>query len=143
MTTNRSFHFDVAPAVFWSAISAVDRYQSWWPWLRRFDAEPLSAGARWACEVQPPLPYRVRFDVDLVEVHEPEWIRVEIRGDIVGSAGLEVADAGSGCDVHLRSSLSPRNPFLGLIGGLAPRLVRFGHDWVMETGARQFTREAI
>lgn len=143
ITTDRRYQFDVAPATFWAAISAVDRYQSWWPWLRRFEAERLCSGARWRCEVQPPVPYRVRFDLAFHEVVKPERIRVSVEGDIVGSATLAVLDAGSRCEVCLQSSLAPANRVLGLVTGLTPRLAHFGHDWVMDTGAREFMNRAI
>ena len=45
----------------WSLISEVSQYRSWWPWLRAFDAVALAAGEEWRCEVQPPVPYLVRF----------------------------------------------------------------------------------
>lgn len=143
ITTERRYQFDVAPEEFWGAISAVDRYQSWWPWLRRFEAERLGSGERWSCEVQPPVPYRVRFDIQFHEVVELERISVIVDGDIVGTASLVVTGAGQCCEVRLRSSLAPANRVLGVVTGVVPRLAQFGHDWVINTGAREFTSRAL
>ena len=52
-------------------IADVGAYQSWWSWLRIFDGQGLTAGDEWRCEVQPPLPYPVRFRVLIDQVAAP------------------------------------------------------------------------
>jgi hypothetical protein len=42
----------------------------------------------------------------------------------------------------LQSSLAPGNTALPLVSRFAP-LARFGHDWILDSGARQFTARAI
>ena len=66
--SDQRHRFDVAPDELWAAMASVDRYREWWPWLRRFDAAGLVAGEVWTATVQPPLPYRVSFDLHLTEV---------------------------------------------------------------------------
>ena len=72
----------------WEQISALDNYRSWWPWLRRFDARSLAAGEEWRCEVQPPLPYIVRFQVAIEKVDAPALVHALVLGDVVGDATL-------------------------------------------------------
>jgi uncharacterized protein YndB with AHSA1/START domain len=130
-------------AQVWDVISDVDAYRSWWPWLRRFQASGLTEGDRWRCEVQPPLPYIVRLEVHLVSVEVPARIEAEITGDVVGKAKLTLVEEGEGCVAELSSTLAPRSAHLRWVARLASPVARFGHDWVLESGARQFIQRAI
>ena len=50
--SDRDWVFDVGPAELWSAMTEIESYPSWWPWLRRFDpGEGFEVGAAWRCEV--------------------------------------------------------------------------------------------
>lgn len=141
--SDRTFRFGVTPEAFWDASSGVEHYRRWWPWLRSFDATALAVGQVWSCVVQPPLPYALRFDLTLDEVVAPSLVRATVAGDIVGSATLRIEAIDGGCEVRLRSALSPRNDILRVAAALARPIVRFGHDWVLDTGARQFGDRAL
>jgi hypothetical protein len=143
LASDRRYLFPVPPDVFWAAIGATEHYQRWWPWLRRFDASGLVAGDVWRCVVRPQLPYTVRFAVHLGEVIHPTLVTARVDGDIAGTARLVVAPHDEGCDVRLTSTLAPSNRAFGLIAALARPLVRRGHDWVLDTGARQFATRAL
>ncbi len=122
----------------WEQISAVSNYRTWWPWLRRFDGHSLAAGEVWRCAVQPPLPYIVRFQVAIEKVEAPALVYAQVLGDVVGDATLELEEAGSGCQATLTSALAPGNSALRLVSRFATPLARRGHDWVLDSGARQF-----
>lgn len=121
----------------------VGSFQRWWPWLRRFEADSLDAGETWTATVQPPLPYRLSFALHLTEVDAPRAITVEVTGDIEGAAELEVTPIESGCELHFTSELAPSNPGLRAVARFAAPVVRFGHDWVLDAGLRQFRRNAL
>jgi hypothetical protein len=141
--SDRRFRFDAERAVVWAAVASVDRYQEWWPWLRDFDGAALREGERWRCQIRPPLPYRLRFDVVLVQVLEHQLVQARVEGDITGWARLTAVDRGSGCEVRLMSTLSPTNRTLRLLSRVARPVVTFGHDRVLETGASAFRRSAL
>jgi uncharacterized protein YndB with AHSA1/START domain len=141
--SDRSFTFTSDPDTVWQAIARTDRYRTWWPWLRAFDGGILQTGERWGCEVRPPLPYPVRFVVVLDEVEAPARVASRIEGDIRGSAVLTLARHDVGTRLQLTSSLEPTNTLLRSLGALGRPLARFGHDWVITTGARQFARAAF
>jgi hypothetical protein len=143
-TSDRRWRFPVAPAELWGHITATGSYVQWWPWLRRFDpGEGLCAGAVWACVVQPPLPWRVRFTVELERVDPHRRAVARVRGDIEGNAVLTVVAAAGGSEARLRSSLRPAQPLMRRVARLARPLVRWGHDWVLDAGARQFAARAL
>ena len=101
-------------------------------------ADGLAAGEEWRCEVQPPMPYIVRFRVAIEKVDAPALVYAQVLGDVVGDATLELEEAESGCQATLTSALAPGNAALRLVSRFAAPLARFGHDWVLDSGARQF-----
>lgn len=140
LRSDRSFRFERPRSAMWDAFTQVDEYRAWWPWLASFDGESFDAGERWRCEVSPPLPYSLHFDVTLTEVVPRQIVRARIDGDIEGWAELSAADREAGCELRLRSALSPRNRVLRLVALGARPVARFGHDWVLDSGVRQFRR---
>jgi uncharacterized protein YndB with AHSA1/START domain len=143
ITNQRRYTIPVAKEAVWALISDVDAYRTWWSWLRVFEAGALRAGEEWRCEVQPPLPYPVRFRVALEHVEGPVLVRARVSGDVVGTATLTLEDGDEGCVVCLESSLAPGNSTLRLVSRLASPIARFGHDWVLDSGARQFIARAV
>ena len=140
--SDRRFHFDDDPPQVWERMSDVGQYRTWWSWLREFDATALVEGQVWRCRVQPPVPYAVRFTVTLDEVEERRWVAATVRGDVEGYASLELVPVRRGTYVHLVSSLSPRHPALRALALVGRPIVRRGHDWILDTGARDFDRRA-
>ncbi len=126
-------------------MSSVAAYRSWWPWLVGFDAEALRAGAVWQCVVQPPVPYRLRFSLTLHHVVPMTTVEAVVTGDVVGTALLQLADGDrpSCTEVRLSSALSPGNRALRAVALMARPVARYGHDWVLDTGARQFGDRAL
>jgi uncharacterized protein YndB with AHSA1/START domain len=128
----------------WGLISEVSQYRNWWPWLRVFDGAALAMGEAWRCEVQPPVPYPVRFRVVIEHIEAPGLVCASVTGDVVGLATLTLDEhAAVGCTATLQSSLAPGNTALQLVSRFAAPVARFGHDWVLDSGARQFTARAI
>ena len=141
--SDRRHSFSVSPDDLWEAMVRVDAYRGWWPWLRSFDAVALAPGEVWTAVVQPPLPYRLRFDIRLAEVEAPRLASAEVSGDIEGTARLEIEPTSNGSELHFVSELAPTNAMFRTIAHLAQPLVRFGHEWVLDTGLRQFRDRAL
>lgn len=142
--SDRAWDFDIGPDQLWERIAAVNRYESWWPWLRRLEAPGgLSQGSEWACEVSPPLPYTVRFRLQLDKVDPGSDVHALVRGDIGGEALLTVEGNGHGSTARLQSQLYPTNLLLRRAGQVARPLIEWGHDWVLDEGCRQFVRRAF
>lgn len=141
--SDRRFRFGAEPDEVWRAISKVEEYRSWWPWLRRFDANSVAEGERWPCTIRPPMPYALHFTVELQEVVAPERIHATVTGDITGEARVTLTAVDGGSEVRLVADLAPANGPLRTVATLAPWLARFGHDWVLDTGFRQFRRRAL
>ena len=93
--------------------------------------------------MQPPLPYAVRFDLVLTEVVEGRAVGARVEGDVRGDAHIEIAPDGEGSALRLTSSLAPTHPMLRAVARVARPIASFGHDWVLDTGFRQFTSRAL
>ena len=145
--SHRRYDFAADRAGVWAAMSAIDEFRHWWPWLRRFDGQGLVVGDVWRCTVQPPLPYVMRFTVALDEIIEHSLVRATVGGDVTGTVRIELADRAPGrapgCEVQLVSALTPDSGFVRALTFVGRPLVKFGHDWVLDTGARQFSAHAF
>jgi hypothetical protein len=142
--SDRAWRFDAERAELWTHLAAVEEYQRWWPWLRRFEPDDgLVAGATWACEVSPPLPYVVRFEIHLERVEIGHLVESTVSGDIEGTARLIVEPGASGTRARLVSALRPANPLLRGFGLVARPLIERGHDWILDEGRRQFVDRAF
>jgi hypothetical protein len=93
--------------------------------------------------VQPPVPYLVRFRVVIDQVEPPSLVQAQVLGDVVGGATLTLEPETDGCVAVLQSSLAPGNTALAVVSRFAAPLARFGHDWVLDSAARQFIARAI
>jgi hypothetical protein len=142
--SDRDWTFEVGVDELWDRLSSYDRYCDWWPWLRRFDPDGgFADGASWACEVAPPLPYVVRFTVELERVEPGRAAFASVHGDVSGEAQLTVEPlTPTRSSARLRSRLAPSNPVLRGFGAVARPLVEWGHDWVLDQGRRQFVERA-
>lgn len=158
ITTVHRYELPLTSESVWSLINGAEHYRSWWPWLRRFEGGGLSVGDEWRCTVQPPVPYLVRFRVVIDHVEPPSLVRAQVLGDVVGDATLTLEPAAAVAPAHatdgddgaaaacvavLHSSLAPGNTALAVVSRFAAPIARFGHDWVLDSAARQFIARAI
>jgi uncharacterized protein YndB with AHSA1/START domain len=143
ITTVHRYELPLPREKAWSLISDVSNYGTWWPWLRVFDGAALAPGEEWRCEVQPPVPYLVRFRVVIEEVETAVRVQARVVGDVIGAATLRMEDTPGGCAATLDSTLSPGNTYLRMVSRFAGPIARFGHDWVLDSGARQFIARAV
>src|SRR4051794_6822763 len=99
--SDRSWSFDVPPERLWTTISRTCDFPRWWPWLRWLEDEGLVEGTRARCEVNPPLPYHLRFSIDLRRVVPAKLVDAQVDGDISGPARLEIDGDGTASVVRL------------------------------------------
>lgn len=137
MRSERRTPLDAPPEAVWAALRQVERYRSWWPWLRSFDGRSLATGERWTCSVQPPLPYRVRFTIELVDVVEAGHVTASIGGDVAGTARLDLVPLGAGTELQLTAELRAATRWLRQVERWAHPVARFGHDRIIDRALGQ------
>lgn len=143
LTSDREYRFPVEADALWQVLSATGEYRHWWPWLTGFEAVGLVVGDAWRCTVRPPLPYTLRFVLELDEVVAPSLVRARVHGDIAGRAELEIVPTGDVVALRLVSDLTPSSRAFALLSSVLRPLVVRAHDWVLDNGAAQFAARAI
>ena len=138
LRTDRSYPLREPPERAWDALTRVDDYQRWWPWLRRFEARALAAGERWRAQIRIPMPWSLRFTIDIDAVDPPRRVDATLTGDIDGTATITLGWEGGGGAIRLRSDLAPRHRLLRAVNRLTPALSRRLHDRVVDKAFREF-----
>ena len=142
--SDRRFDFDHSCAEVWAALARVEQYPLWWPWLE-CDGVALAEGESWRCRVDPPLPYSLDFELHVREVTNGRFVRADLTGDLVGEARLTLtgSDDERRSVVRLESSLEAATGPVRLVARFLRPIATFGHDWVLDTGARRFRSIAL
>lgn len=141
--TRRRVWFEAAPVAVWAALICVEEYRTWWPWLHGLDAAGFEPGSVWQCTVQPPVPYQLRFTLRLEDVEPERSASASIDGDIAGRARIDLMPVDGGTELTLVAKLRPVRGLLVAVSTVAAPVARWAHDWVLETGVRQFGDRAL
>jgi hypothetical protein len=70
-------------------------------------------------------------------------VEVDVSGDAVGPARLEIERTADGSSARLAWELHVERRFLRVGARLARPVLQWGHDWVVTNGVEQFRREAF
>ncbi len=142
ITYRGDYRFDLTPDQLWDRIEEVNQFEQWWPWLTdfRIDGEGLSTGSVLRGVVTPPLPYRMRLRVDLVDCQRPHSIDATIGGDLVGDAQLRLRPESGGALAEVAWTVEMQQPAMRLASRFARPVLQWGHDRVVETTVAGFRR---
>jgi carbon monoxide dehydrogenase subunit G len=142
ITYQRGYRFDLAPGQLWDRIEEVDQFERWWPWLTEFriEGDGLSAGSVLHGVVTPPLPYRMRLRVELVDCDRPHAIDATIGGDLIGEARLCLRPAAEGTLAEVSWHVEMRQPAMRLASRIGRPVLQWGHDRVVEMTVAGFRR---
>ncbi len=137
-----SFDFELPPEAMWDVLEHTERFESWWGWLHelRRDGGTLQAGSGLYGVVSPPVPYEMRVRVVLDRCVRPERIDAHVEGDLEGSAGLLLEPRGDGSRATVSWTIEMKQRPMRLAARLAPPLMRWGHDRVVEATVQGFRR---
>ena len=140
ITYEGAFPLPSSPDEVWMVLQHLERFESWWGWLTEFrvDGPGLQAGSVLRGTVVPPLPYRIRVQIELLECVRPERIDAAVHGDLDGRAQLLLDPDGDGTRARVSSSIEVRQRPLRAAARLAPGLLRWGHDRVVESTVSTF-----
>ncbi len=140
---DRRWSFSAPPDDLWRAFSDTKQLEDIWPWLRTFDSPGLVAGTVSRCVVRAPVPYAITIDIAIREAVAPRLVVASVSGDLEGPARLEVAARPGGSEARLCWELEVRAPFLRAASSVVWPVMEWAHNWVVDTGVRQFRRRAL
>jgi carbon monoxide dehydrogenase subunit G len=134
--------FALDPARLWKELEDVGRFEHWWSWLEEFSLEGdgLSSGSVLHGVVAPPLPYRMRIQVELVRCVPESEIDALVHGDLEGEAQLRLSPEGTGTAVEAAWVVEMMQRPMRLASRVAHPVLQWGHDRVVEITVNGFRR---
>jgi uncharacterized protein YndB with AHSA1/START domain len=142
MSYRHGFGFALSPERLWSELEAVDQFERWWPWLTDLtvDGPGLAEGSVLTGVVSPPLPYRMRVRIEVVECERLHLISAVIGGDLTGPSTLRFRPDGDGTWVDATWTLEMQQPAMRLASRIGRPLLQWGHDRVVDLTVAGFRR---
>jgi len=136
---DRTWALAAPRSAVWSLMERTDAYQSWWPWLRRFELDTLAPGAEGACVIRSPLGYALTFVLHIDRVEPAHAISARVHGDLDGPAALELVDApGATTELRMHFALELRQSVLRPLAIVARPAMQWAHDRLSEAAVRDF-----
>ena len=131
---SRTFTFAAAPEQVWAVLERFESLAAGWRWLRelRIDGGSLARGTVIRGVVVPPLPYRMRLEVVLDDCVRERCIDASVHGDLEGVARIAFEGDDTETRVHAAWTIEMMQPSMRVAARLAPRLLRWGHDRVVD-----------
>ena len=138
-----SFLFPLAPDDLWQRLERVDNFERWWGWLSEFrtDGDGLRPGSVLTGVVAPPLPYRMRIQVELDQCQRPSLLGGTVHGDLEGTARMVFEDRAPGTEVRVEWRLEMMQRPMRLAARVAMPLLRWGHDRVVDATVAGLRRQ--
>lgn len=142
ITYRGQYQFGQPPQELWRAMGEVDQFEKWWSWLEEFrlDGGVLEAGAVLHGVVAPPVPYRMRIRVELIECEPARHIDAAVHGDLEGEATLDIRESGSGSMVDVAWTVEMMQRPMRMASRFAHPLMQWGHDMVVAVTVAGFRR---
>jgi hypothetical protein len=137
-----SYEFPLRPEGIWDALEEVDQFPLWWPWLEEFrlDGGSLVSGAVLYGVVAPPLPYRMRVQIELTRCEKPGTIEALVHRDLEGEASIAICPQGLGAHIEVAWRLEMMQGPMRLADRMAHPVLKRGHDHVVENTVAEFRR---
>jgi uncharacterized protein YndB with AHSA1/START domain len=141
----RAYEFASTPEELWEAIQEVDQFPKWWPWLEEFRLEGgvLAPGSVLHGVVAPPVPYRMRIQVELVHCEPPTHIDAVVRGDLEGVAQIDMRPSSVGTTAEVAWTVEMMQRPMRMADRVAHHLLQWGHDRVVEITVAGFRRRLV
>jgi carbon monoxide dehydrogenase subunit G len=143
-----TFTFAATPEQVWAVLERFESLAAGWRWLRelRIDGPGLARGTVVRGVVAPPLPYRMRLQVVLADCVPERCISGSVHGDLEGVARIAFAGDDAETRAHATWKIEMTQPSMRVAARLTPRLLRWGHDRVVDAtvqGLRRHLRDDL
>ena len=129
-------------------LTDVPGYLRWWPevYLAVEKITPAAQdglGETHRLLTRGKLPYRLRWDVRIIEKRRPTGFTIEATGDFVGRGVWSFNRRAGHLDIVFDWRLRAEKPLLKSLSFLLKPLFRWNHGWAMARGEEGLRRELI
>jgi len=123
-------------------VGEVEQFEDWWSSLEEFrlEGDTLQKGSVLHGVVAPPLPYRMRIQVEVTECQAARRMEALIHGDLEGEASLDIRPQGTGSSVEVAWTVEMMQRPMRLADRMAHPLMQWGHDRVVEITVAGFRK---
>jgi hypothetical protein len=120
----------------------IERYARRWRWIRdlRIEPEPLQVGSIITFTAVAPIPYRIKLQIEILEMTFERTIRARVTKDLEGTGSIELIPRSEGTQVKLAWNVEMRQPAMRWAGRVARPLLIKGHDWAVRAAVASFRR---
>jgi hypothetical protein len=137
-----TFGFDATPQELWTWLQRVDLFETWWPWMRdvRLRGSALEPGSVLSFLIVPPVPYRMRIEVEVTEAQPERILHGRVSGDLHGWGRLEIEPDGERSVVVTTWDVEVANRAIRTMMRIARPLLLRAQTWAVEVSLRGFRR---
>jgi uncharacterized membrane protein len=111
-----------------------ETHPRWWQHIRTTRRSDGGTAVRY--EIQSPLLYWLRFDVELEEAVRPRLIATRATGDLDGNGVWQLRQDDGVTTITHSWDVSTTKPWMNAVAPIAGPAFRWAHDRTMERGAR-------
>jgi len=142
---SRTFTFAATPGQVWAVLERFESLAAGWHWLRelRIDGRGLARGTVVRGVVVPPLPYRMRLEVILEDCVPERCIEASVHGDLEGVARISFEGDDAETRAHATWTIEMMQPSMRVAARVAPRVLRWGHDRVVDATVQGLRRHLL
>jgi hypothetical protein len=129
----------------YDVLTDVDRYPLWWPevylsvqQIEPGDANGVGKSARLLTKGK--LPYRLRWEMRVIEAHRPQQFTIQASGDFVGRGIWTLQQAADRVQMRFDWRLRAQKPLIRYLSFLFKPVFRANHFWAMARGQEGLSR---
>lgn len=122
--------------------SPGQRWLDWWPRLHSIAVDRANGlvGSSARCVWRSPFGYRLRMDLQLVDVIPEKQVDLSVRGDVDGTAVVQFTRAGSDTRIDVEWRVATTLPWMNLAAPVLRPVFTWGHRVVMRGGEEGLNR---
>ncbi len=129
----------------WEAMFRFEDWPTWWKGVERVEVlQPGDAnriGFRSRQTWKSKLPYKLRFEGEIVRVSAMSLLEVHSQGELQGTGLMRFSNDGSSTTFQYDWEVSTSKSWMNLVAPVAKPLFSWNHDVIMDWGAEGLARK--
>lgn len=131
------WHFNVPVKRVQEELENISNWPTWSSEIRsatiRSKGGELGIGSLADMEVKGPLPFTLKFTLEVTDYRPPASIAFTSRGHLIGGGQLVLTPSNDGTDVTFYWQVAMQNPVFNFLAKLGPfkAIMEKNHNWVM------------